>query len=85
MDTHFRGMAQGANWTDVTITFNMATQLNNIAQSSLSTGAILTLVFLGIMVSLGIFGSVVELSKVGDVPNLDYPRLERAAKFETVK
>ena len=78
-------MAHGANWTDVQISFNMATQINDIASSSLTTGAILTLVFLGIMVSLGIFGSVVELSKIGDVSDLDYPKLEKAARFETVK
>ncbi len=79
------GQAKGVNWTDVTVSFNMATKDNDESKSSLSTGGALTLAFLGIMICTGIFGSVVELSKVGDIPDLNYPKLEKEAQFRTVE
>lgn len=63
----------------------MATKDNDESKSSLSTGGALTLAFLGLMICLGIFGSVVELSKVGDIPDLNYPKLEKEAQFRTVE
>lgn len=38
-----------------------------------------------LFVILGITGSVVELTKTGDIPDLDYKKLEVAAKFKTVE
>lgn len=59
----------------------MATNYNEISKSSFSTGALITLIFFGVMIILGVIGTIVELTKVGDVPDLNYEKIERDSKF----
>lgn len=48
-------------------------------------GGIITLVIFVLLIGAGIVGSIVELTKVGDIPDLNYEKLDNAAKFHTVK
>jgi len=36
------------------------------------------------MILLGVMGTIIELSKAGDIPDLNYEKLEAVAKFSTV-
>ena len=38
-----------------------------------------------ILMGLGIAGTVIEMSKIGDIHNLDYERLKPVAKFYSIK
>jgi hypothetical protein len=38
-----------------------------------------------VLLILGITGTVIELSHIGDIPDLDYARLNPAARFKTIK
>lgn len=37
------------------------------------------------LIALGIVGTVIELTHLGDIPNLDYKRLAPVAKFVSIK
>jgi hypothetical protein len=44
----------------------------------------LVIAFIIIMMVLGIAGTCIELYKIGDIPDLDYARLNPAAKFVSI-
>ncbi len=50
----------------------------------MGAGMSVVLVFIVIMMVLGIAGTCIELNKIGDVPDLDYKRLNPAAKFVSI-
>jgi hypothetical protein len=50
----------------------------------MSGGMSVVLAFIIIMMILGIAGTCIELNKFGDVPDLDYKRLNPAAKFVSI-
>jgi len=35
--------------------------------------------------ALGVAGTILELTKIGDIPDLDYERLEPVAKFVNIR
>lgn len=77
-------MATGANWTDVSVSYTFASRDNHDKASKFSTGGIIVLLIFILLIILGIVGSIVELTKVGDIPDLNYQKLNNAAKFHTV-
>ncbi|CDW87686.1 UNKNOWN [Stylonychia lemnae] len=85
MNPHFTSMAMNVNWTNVSVSYTFASRDNSAKASSLTTGALITLLILAAMIVLGVVGSIVELSKAGDIADLNYEKLNAAAKFNTVK
>lgn len=78
-------MAVNANWTDAKVQFSFSSRDNQAKNASFSTGAILTLLVFGIMIILGVIGTIIEITKAGDIPDLNYEKLNTAAKFNTVQ
>jgi len=85
MNNHFTSMAQNVNWTDVSVQYTFSSRDNQAKASTLSTGALITLLVFGLMIFLGVVGTIIELSKAGDIPDLNYKKLEPEAKFRSVK
>ncbi len=79
----FIRMAENANWTDVTVDYFFSTVKNKEFSGSYSGGLFATLLFFILMLGLGIFGTCVEITKLGDVQHLDYKRLDEISKKAT--
>ena len=79
-------MAENANWTNVQVSYRFSSRDDKAikAESTPIGVSIISVVVLALM-ALGIAGTVIELTHIGDVPNLDYKRLEPVAKFVSIK
>jgi len=79
-------MAGNASWTNVTVSYRFSSRDDAVMMNKpMSGGLALVLGFLIIMMILGISGTIIELTKVGDVPELDYKRLSPTSKFVSIK
>ena len=77
MVPHFTNMAVKANWTDVNVKYRFATRDDTQVQAQSATPAAKILfIFVVVMILLGVVGTVIELTKLGDVSNIDYKKLE---------
>jgi hypothetical protein len=86
MTPGFTRMAENANWTDVTVSYRFSSR-DDAAMQKQSAGVGTTIVTIAVltMVGLGIAGTVVELTPLGDQGGLDYKRLNPMSKFVTIK
>lgn len=72
LDNHFTSMAAGANWTNVSVSYSFSSRDNQAKASNFTVGPIITVVVFGMLICLGVAGSIIELTKVGDIPDLNY-------------
>ena len=87
LDDYYIDMAGNASWTKETVTVSYRfSSRDDTTQASLpmSGGMSVVLAFIIIMMILGIAGTCIELNKFGDVPDLDYKKLNPAAKFVSI-
>lgn len=86
MTPHYTAMAEGANWTNVAVSYRFASRDNvDIADSGSGPGFVILLIALIVLISLGAIGTLIELTRIGDLDDLDYKRLDPAAKFVTIR
>jgi hypothetical protein len=86
MTQQYIDMAGNASWTNVSVSYRFASRDDaNLMKQPMTGGLALVLAFIIIMMVLGISGTIIELTKVGDVPDLDYKRLSPASKFVSIK
>ena len=73
MSDKYINMSLAANWTNPTVTYRFASRDDEKMMSQpASTGLILVLVAIIILMALGIAGTIIELTKIGDIEGLDY-------------
>ncbi len=87
MSDKYKNMAIAANWTgDIQVSYRFASRDDTVmASQPASVGLVLLLVLIIVMMTLGCGSMVIELTHVGDLPNLDYKRLVPASKFVSIK
>ena len=82
MDDYYKWMAQNASWENVSVSYRFSSRDDAAATAPGGFGAVIA--FIAVMMVLGIAGTIIELNKIGDVPDLDYERLNSAAKFVSI-
>jgi hypothetical protein len=86
MSPKFVSMAENANWTDVTVSYRFSSRDDvKIHASGTGLGIQIITIFVLTLMGLGVAGTIVELTHIGDQPNLDYSRLAPASKFVSIK
>lgn len=86
MSHKYTKMAEKANWTDTTVTYRFSSRDDEIMMSQpASAGLSIVLVAIIILMVLGIAGTCIELTKIGDIDDLNYKRLEPVAQFVSIK
>lgn len=84
MDDNFLRMASNANWTDVKVSYKFSSLDDSEIKTS-SIGTSLLTYFILVMMTLGVVGTILELTRLGDISNLDYKRLDKMSRFESIK
>jgi hypothetical protein len=84
MDDNFLRMASNANWTDVKVSYKFSS-LDDSEIKTASIGTSLLTYFILVMMTLGVVGTILELTRLGDISNLDYKRLDKMSRFESIK
>jgi hypothetical protein len=56
-----------------------------MAAQPASVGLVLVLILIIAMMVIGCTGTLIELTHIGDIPDLDYKRLVPASKFVSIK
>lgn len=86
MTPRFTVMAENANWTDVNVSYRFSSRDDvDIHNSGSGIGLKVIMIFVLTLMGLGVAGTIIELTHIGDVSNLDYKRLDPAAKFVSIK
>ena len=86
MNKHFEDMAAGANWTNVDVSYRFSSRDDTALSNQPSTGAVkFMLVFMIIMLLLSVTGTILELTRFGDIKGIDYKKLDPVAKFVSIK
>ena len=79
-------MAEAANWTETNVTYRFASRDDAVLMSQpASTGLSILLVSIIILMVLGIAGTVIEVTRIGDIEDLDYKKLDPIAQFKSIK
>jgi hypothetical protein len=79
-------MSLAENWTNPTVTYRFASRDDeNMMSQPASAGLSLVVGAIIIMMTLGVAGTVIELTRIGDVAGLDYKRLKQVSKFVSIK
>ena len=86
MNEKYINMSLAANWTNPRVTYRFSSRDDAamMAQPA-SAGLSIVLAAIIILMVLGIAGTIVELTRIGDKPNLDYKRLDPVSKFVSIK
>ena len=86
MSDKYINMSLAANWTNPSVTYRFSSRDDEKMMSQpASAGLSLVLGAILIMMTLGIAGTVIELTRIGDVAGLDYKRLDPVSKFVSIK
>jgi hypothetical protein len=89
----FRTMACNANWTDASgscdglnVTFTYSSKfVDDLKTMDVPVGLTIIKYLFFTLLGLGVLGTIIELTHIGDIPDLDYKRLNPAARFKTIK
>jgi len=89
----FRTMACNANWTDASgscdgldVKFTFSSKfMDDLKTMDVPVGLTIIKYLFFTLLGLGVVGTIIELTHIGDIPDLDYKRLEPAARFKTIK
>ena len=80
-------MMEDLNWTNVNVNYTMSSQFvetgvtEEVSHTMLNVSWLILLFF----IFLGFVGMIIELTKIGDVENLNYETLEPQAKFQNTR
>lgn len=86
MKARFVAMAQNANWTDVSVSYRFSSLDDaEIKDEAIPFGLTIIKYLFFLLIFLGIAGTVIELSHLGDIPDLDYKRLGPVQRFKTIR
>jgi|LauGreDrversion4_2_1035121.scaffolds.fasta_scaffold698801_2 hypothetical protein len=87
MNDHFKGMAVGANWTVEKVTYRFGSRDDTELATNPAHPTLILLIniFLIVMILIGLAATIIEMTRIGDIPNLDYKRFDPVAKFVTIR
>lgn len=74
-------MAENANWENASIDYYFASQANLELKSEWTLGSIVLIGIFCLFIILGLVGTIIELSRIGDIKEINYIELERNEKF----
>jgi hypothetical protein len=86
MNEKYQAMAEAANWTEPYVTYRFSSRDDHQMMSQPGgAGLSIVLATIIILMVLGVAGTCIELTRLGDIEDLDYVRLAPASQFVSIK